>query len=102
MKYRIKKTHSDQGVYYYPQRLVKTIFGRLKWKNIIRQYSVHDAVYTKEKNAINFIEEVKERDKDAKKPDEIIEAGNSCIKCGKPIGNVTFTICDECMESEYR
>ena len=21
---------------------------------------------------------------------------NTCIRCGKPVGNITFTVCDEC------
>ena len=23
---------------------------------------------------------------------------NTCIKCGKPVGNITFTVCDDCWE----
>jgi hypothetical protein len=23
---------------------------------------------------------------------------NICIKCGKPVGNITFTVCDECWD----
>ncbi len=26
---------------------------------------------------------------------------NICHKCGKPIGNITFTICDECWDIEF-
>lgn len=27
---------------------------------------------------------------------------NKCIKCGNPVGNVTFTVCDECWDKEYK
>jgi hypothetical protein len=23
---------------------------------------------------------------------------NTCIQCGKPVGNITFTVCDECWD----
>ena len=23
---------------------------------------------------------------------------NTCIKCGKPVGNITFTVCDDCWD----
>ena len=23
---------------------------------------------------------------------------NKCIKCGNPVGNITFTVCDDCWE----
>lgn len=26
---------------------------------------------------------------------------NKCVKCGKPVGNITFTICDECWDIEH-
>ena len=26
---------------------------------------------------------------------------NICHKCGKPVGNITFTICDECWDIEF-
>jgi hypothetical protein len=25
---------------------------------------------------------------------------NSCIKCGKPVGNITFTVCDQCWDDK--
>ena len=28
-------------------------------------------------------------------------ARNKCNKCGKPVGNITFTVCDECWDKEY-
>ena len=27
---------------------------------------------------------------------------NKCIKCGKPVGNITFTICDDCWDKEEK
>ena len=26
---------------------------------------------------------------------------NICIKCGKPVGNITFTVCDDCWDKEH-
>ena len=26
---------------------------------------------------------------------------NKCIRCGKPVGNITFTVCDDCWEREH-
>ena len=26
---------------------------------------------------------------------------NICYKCGKPVGNITFTICDDCWDIEF-
>jgi hypothetical protein len=26
---------------------------------------------------------------------------NTCCSCGKPVGNVTFTVCDECWGAEH-
>lgn len=26
---------------------------------------------------------------------------NICHKCGKPVGNITFTICDDCWDIEF-
>ena len=26
---------------------------------------------------------------------------NICYKCGKPVGNITFTVCDECWDIKY-
>jgi hypothetical protein len=26
---------------------------------------------------------------------------NKCCKCGKPVGNVMFTVCDECWDKEH-
>ena len=26
---------------------------------------------------------------------------NICHKCGKPVGNITFTICDECWDIKF-
>ena len=26
---------------------------------------------------------------------------NICHKCGKPVGNITFTICDDCWDIKY-
>ncbi len=26
---------------------------------------------------------------------------NICTKCGKPVGNITFTICDNCWDIEF-
>lgn len=26
---------------------------------------------------------------------------NKCVHCGKPVGNITFTLCDECWEDYY-
>lgn len=23
---------------------------------------------------------------------------NKCIKCGEPVGNITFTVCDDCWD----
>lgn len=25
---------------------------------------------------------------------------NTCHKCGKPVGNITFTVCDECWDKD--
>jgi hypothetical protein len=25
---------------------------------------------------------------------------NKCIKCGKPVGNITFTVCDDCWDKK--
>ena len=27
---------------------------------------------------------------------------NICIKCGKPVGNITFTVCDGCWDKPVR
>lgn len=26
---------------------------------------------------------------------------NICIKCGKPVGNITFSFCDKCWKAVY-
>ncbi len=26
---------------------------------------------------------------------------NKCVKCGEPVGNITFTICDKCWDNEH-
>ena len=26
---------------------------------------------------------------------------NECMLCGKPVGNITFTVCDDCWEKEH-
>lgn len=26
---------------------------------------------------------------------------NTCVECGKPVGNITFTICDNCWDKKY-
>lgn len=26
---------------------------------------------------------------------------NECVKCKKPVGNITFSVCDECWDSEH-
>ena len=26
---------------------------------------------------------------------------NTCIKCGKPVGNITFTVCDDCWDKDF-
>ena len=26
---------------------------------------------------------------------------NKCIRCGEPVGNITFTVCDDCWEKEH-
>ena len=26
---------------------------------------------------------------------------NKCVRCGEPVGNITFTICDDCWEKEH-
>ncbi len=25
---------------------------------------------------------------------------NKCIRCGKPVGNITFTVCDKCWDKK--
>jgi len=27
---------------------------------------------------------------------------NKCIKCGEPVGNITFTVCDECWDKKEK
>ena len=27
---------------------------------------------------------------------------NICIECGKPVGNITFTVCDDCWDKSVR
>ena len=27
---------------------------------------------------------------------------NKCVKCGNPVGNITFTVCDKCWNKEYK
>lgn len=26
---------------------------------------------------------------------------NKCVRCGESVGNITFTICDDCWEKEH-
>ena len=26
---------------------------------------------------------------------------NKCIRCGNPVGNITFTVCDDCWDKEH-
>jgi len=26
---------------------------------------------------------------------------NKCIECGKPVGNITFAVCDDCWDTEW-
>ncbi len=33
--------------------------------------------------------------------DECACMRNKCIKCGKAIGNITFTVCDDCWDKEH-
>jgi NAD-dependent SIR2 family protein deacetylase len=33
--------------------------------------------------------------------DECACMRNKCIRCGRPVGNITFTICDECWDKEH-
>lgn len=40
--YRIRRVEDKHGVRYFPERQVKTIFGRVKWKSIRDRYGSVD------------------------------------------------------------
>jgi len=35
----------------------------------------------------------------------VVECGcvrNKCMRCGNPVGNITFTVCDNCWDKEHK